>query len=48
MFQKYIESFDLNSVLIKATYMSFDTEPINVTDCFKKILITKPEKYLKL
>jgi hypothetical protein len=32
MFQKYIDFFDLNSVLIKATYISFDTEPINVTN----------------
>ena len=30
MFQKYIESFDLNFVLKRANYMGFDTEPINV------------------
>ena len=32
MFQKYIESFDLNFVLRRAKYMSFNTEPINVKD----------------
>ena len=47
MFQKYIESFDLNFVIKRATYMSFNTEPINVKN-IKKILIPKSEKYLKL
>jgi hypothetical protein len=32
MFQKYIESFDLNFVLKRAKYMGLDTEPINVKD----------------